>query len=259
MGSDPAGPLRPLAGPAGGHRLTRRPNCLSLEGVLPQRAILWLSQTMKKIPILLAVIAALALAVPTFTVEAATIKKCKDAQGKWHYGDQAADECERSKIIELSDHGVKTKEVGPPATEEELATREFEKAEMEALKKRAAEQAKIDRQLLATYGHEDDITYIRDRKLVQIESTIAAATATLKPLRAALVRMEEEAAAAKAGSKAAKDLQVQVIKTKQQIARHETAMAAKRQQQEAIRARADADLKRYREIKHKSVTDVSGG
>ncbi|MFQ5760609.1 MAG: hypothetical protein ACE5HM_06515, partial [Acidiferrobacterales bacterium] len=219
----------------------------------------FVSQTMKKIPILLAVIAAIGLAIPTFTVEAAKIKKCKDAQGKWHYGDQAAEECERSKIIELSGEGIKTQEIRAPATEEELAARELEKAEMEAAKKREAEQAKIDRQLLATYGHEDDIIYIRDRKLVQIESTIAAATATLKPLRAALVRMEKEAAAAKEGSQAAKDLKAQVIKTRQQIARHETAMAAKRQEQEAIRAQADADLKRYREIKRKSITDVSGG
>lgn len=214
---------------------------------------------MKKVPILLAVIAALGLGFPTFTVEAAKIKKCKDAQGKWHYGDQAADECERSKIIELSGEGVKTKEIRAPATEEELAARELEKAEMEAVKKRAAEQARIDRQLLATYGHEDDIIYIRDRKLVQIESTIAAATATLKPLRAALVRMEKEAASAKEGSQVAKDLKAQIIKTKQQIARHETAMGAKRQEQEAIRAQADADLKRYRELKSKSLTDVSGG
>ncbi len=215
---------------------------------------------MKKIPILLAAIVALGLTVPTVTVvEAAKIKKCKDAQGKWHYGDQAAEECERSKIIELSDEGVKTKEIRAPATEEELAARELEKVEMQAAEKRAAEQAKIDRQLLATYGHEDDIIYIRDRKLVQIESTIAAATATLNPLRAALVRMEQEAAAAKAGTKAAKDLQTQIIKTKQQIARHETAMAAKRKEQEAIRAQAEADLKRYRELKRQSASDVSGG
>ncbi len=146
-----------------------------------------------------------------------------------------------------------------PATEEELAARERDKAEMEEAKKRAAEQAKIDRQLLATYGHEDDIIYIRDRKLVQIESTIVAAIATLKPLRAALVRMEQEAATAKKGSQAAKDLQTQVIKTKQQIARHETAMAAKRKEQEAIRARADADLERYRELKRTSPTAVGGG
>ncbi|MCZ6733118.1 MAG: hypothetical protein O7B27_11330 [Gammaproteobacteria bacterium] len=214
---------------------------------------------MKKIPILLAVIAALGLAVPTFTVEAAKIKKCQDTQGKWHYGDQAADECERSKVIELSGQGITTKVIRAPATEEELAARERDKVEMEEAKKRAAEQAKIDRQLLATYGHEDDIIYIRDRKLAQIESTIAAATATLKPLRAALVRMEQEAATAEEGSQAAKDLQTQVIKTKQQIARHETAMAAKRKEQETIRARADADLERYLELKRKSPTNVSGG
>ncbi len=214
---------------------------------------------MKKIPILLAVIAALGLAVPTFTVEAINIKKCQDAQGKWHYGDQAADECERSNIIELSGQGITTKVIRAPATEEELAARERDKAEMEEAEKRAAKQAKIDRQLLATYGHEDDIIYIRDRKLVQIESTIVAATATLKPLRAALVRMEQEAATAKEGSQATKDLQTQIIKTKQQIARHEAAMAAKRKEQEALRARAGTDLKRYLELKRKSSTGVSGG
>ena len=229
------------------------------KGPATQRASLFVSQTMKKIPMLLAVIAALGLTVPTFTVEAAKIKKCKDAEGKWHYGDQAADECERANIIELSGQGITTKVIRPPATEEELAAHEREKAELEEAKKRAAEQAKIDRQLLATYGHEDDITYIRDRKLVQIESTIAAATATLKPLRAALVRMEQEAATAEEGGQAVKDLKAQIIKTKQQIARHETAMTAKRKEQEVIRARADADLKRYRELKRKSLTDVSGG
>jgi len=84
------------------------------KGPATQRASLFVSQTMKKIPMLLAVIAALGLTVPTFTVEAAKIKKCKDAEGKWHYGDQAADECERANIIELSTQGITTKVIRPP-------------------------------------------------------------------------------------------------------------------------------------------------
>ena len=35
-----------------------------------------------------------------FPVYAETFKKCQDADGNWHYGDQAAQECELSRITE---------------------------------------------------------------------------------------------------------------------------------------------------------------
>lgn len=192
---------------------------------------------------------------PIATVDAAKkgevkIKKCRDAQGKWHYGDHAAAECARSKVIEMSGAGIRTKVDRAPATEEELQERARQETEAVEERKRAAEQARRDKQLMATYGHEDDIKYIRDRKLAQIESTIAATTETLKPLRAALARMEAEVAKAKSGGKAGvKEAAAQITKTKAQIARHEAAMAAKRREQEAIRNQAEADLKRYRELK----------
>lgn len=178
------------------------------------------------------------------------IKKCKDSQGKWHYGDRAAEECERSKIIELSNRGVKRGVVKAPPTAEELKEREKQQVELEEERRRAEEQARRDQQLLATYGHEQDIIYIRDRKLAQIDYTISAADATVKPLRAALERMEAQAIKAKQnGREVPADLASQIDKTRVQIIRHEAMIASKRQEQDVIVRQAEDDLQRYRELK----------
>ena len=178
------------------------------------------------------------------------IKKCQDASGKWHYGDEAAEECARTGVIELSPEGVKTGVIKAPLTEEEVKQREQQQAELEEARKRAEEQARRDEQLLATYGHEKDIIYIRDRKLAQIEYSISAASETMKPLRAALSRMQAEAAKIRErGRDVPADLSSQITKTQAQIIRHEAMIATKRREQEVITQQAESDLERYRELK----------
>ncbi len=178
------------------------------------------------------------------------IKKCQDASGKWHYGDEAAEECARTGIIELSPAGIKTGVIKAPPTPEEVQQREQQQAELEEARKRAEEQARRDEQLLATYGHEKDIIYIRDRKLAQIEYTISAASETMKPLRAAMSRMQAEAGKIRErGREVPADLSSQITKTQAQIIRHEAMIATKRREQEAITQQAEADLERYRELK----------
>ena len=178
------------------------------------------------------------------------IKKCQDEAGKWHYGDEAAEECARERVIELSPEGIKTGVIKAPPTPEEVRQREQQQAELAEARKRAEEQARRDEQLLATYGHEDDIKYIRDRKLAQLEYTISAANETMKPLRAALSRMQAEATKLRErGREVPADLSSQIQKTQAQIIRHEVMITKKRQEQEAITQQADADLKRYRELK----------
>ncbi|MFQ5938140.1 MAG: hypothetical protein ACE5LB_17195 [Acidiferrobacterales bacterium] len=187
------------------------------------------------------------------------IKKCQDAQGKWHYGDHAAAECERSKVIEITGKGVKTREIKAPPTDAELQKRERQQAEQQAARKRAEEQARRDEQLLDTYGHEQDIIYIRDRKLAQIEHTITATNGTVKPLRAALGRMQAEAAKSSGkGREVPNELAIQIRKTEAQIARHEAFIAEKGREQDAISQQAEADLLRYRELKSQQAVRDAG-
>ena len=61
------------------------------------------------------------------------------------------------------------KETAAPLTEQELKERELRKDEIEHERKQTEEQKRRDELLLAAYGHEDDISYTRDRKLAQLE------------------------------------------------------------------------------------------
>jgi hypothetical protein len=184
-----------------------------------------------------------------------TIKKCKDAVGQWHYGDTAAQECAKSKITVMSNEGMAKKVIAAPLTEQELKEREARKEVEQAEQQRSADQSKKDALLLSTYGGEDDINYIRDRKIAQIETSIKASEETLKSLRAALTRMEAQAADEGKGDKAADQSTVKNIEqSKKQIARHEGVIAEKRKEQEALRKQYADEMERYREIKKNQVT-----
>jgi len=182
-----------------------------------------------------------------------SIKKCQDATGKWHYGDTAADECSRSKVTVITEKGTTKSVIAAPPTEAELKAREEQRETIEAEQARATERARKDTLLLSTYGVEDDIIYIRDRKIAQIETSVKASEETLKPLRAALARMEAQAADEGKDAKTAETTAKNIEMTRNQIARHEGAIAVKRQEQEALRKQYTGELERYRELKKKSV------
>jgi len=205
-----------------------------------------------------AFILVLGLCLPVMGVHAAsgpTIKKCKDATGQWHYGDSAAQECAKSKITVMSEEGTTKKVIAAPPTAEELKEREARQETEAAEHQRAAEQTKKDALLLSTYGGEDDINYIRDRKIAQIETSIKASEETLKNLRAALARMEAQAADEGKGDKAADQSTVKNIEqTKKQIARHEGVVAERRKEQEALRKQYAGEMERYRIIKKTQAT-----
>lgn len=173
------------------------------------------------------------------------IRKCQDATGKWHYGDTAAEECARSKITIMSEQGITRREIAPPPTDADLQQR----AERQAQEDRAKEQAKHDELLLSSYAHEADVLYVRDRKLSQLESSIEASEETLKSLRGALARMEAQAGDEQKSGKVSEQTKKGVEQTRAQIANHEAAIAMKKKEQDMVRARAETDLLRYRELK----------
>jgi hypothetical protein len=197
----------------------------------------------KSIRLLLTLAAMIAL--PAGAAEKATIKKCQDATGKWHYGDSAADACARAKITVMSEYGVTKKQIDAPLTDDQLKQRD-QQVEESAKEK---EQKKKDELLLATYSLEADITYIRDRKIAQLDSAIRASTDTLSPLRATLGRLEAQAASEGKSGAVSEQTTAALAQTRGQIAKHESAIAQRRQEQEQVRTRATEDLARYRVLK----------
>lgn len=193
----------------------------------------------------LVALAALPAPVAAQKTTSPTIKKCQDPTGKWHYGDIAAAACAQSKVTIINQQGMVKREPAPPPTADEAAQREQQEVELAEAK----EQAKRDELLLATYAHEADIIYIRDRKLSQFEAMIKASTDTLTPLRATLERLEAQAAEEKSANAVSAQTAKALEQTRSQIEKHEAAIAQRRQEQEAIKAQAEQDLQRYREIK----------
>jgi len=181
------------------------------------------------------------------------IRKCQDATGKWHYGDEAAEECSRSKVEVISNRGTKTREIAAPPTEAELADRERRQDEIEREKHSAEEQARRDKILMQTYAVEDDITLVRDHKLSQLDATVKGSEETLKSLRGSLARMEtqRQSEEEKNDTRALKITDKNIAATKAQIDKHEASVAAKRQEQEHLRKQYAEEIERYRELKRR--------
>jgi hypothetical protein len=193
---------------------------------------------------------ALLVTVPAMAAgSSATIKKCQDAQGKWHYGDNADAECAQSKITVINEQGVVKKEVAAPPTAAELKAAEQRKDKEERARKVEEDQKKKDQILLSTYGHEDDIKFVRDRRLAQVEASIKASNETLKSLNNVLTRLLKQAEDEQKTGKVSPETENQIESNKKQIAGREAEIAQKRREQDAIRTDAENDLTRYRELK----------
>lgn len=108
-------------------------------------------------------------------VSAQTIKKCQDADGKWHYGDHAAMECEQSaRVTEIDEEGDMVSETDAPPTQEELDAKLRAEEQMVEQEEAAAVQARMDQRLLVTYESADRILQTRDALLAAIDSAIDA-------------------------------------------------------------------------------------
>ena len=208
----------------------------------------------------LAGVLALAAALTMTATQAGTIKKCKDEAGRWHYGDNAAAACAKTKVIELSNTG-RTKNVidAPPSADDLDAFRKKKLAEEEA-KRKAAEQKQHDQVLLSTYAHEDDIVYARDRQLAELANSINSGEQTLVSLRAVLGRMRKQAQEEKESKGAvSEETNKNLAHSENQVNRHQANLEQKRKEREDLRQKFDSDLERYRALKAASAPKPSGG
>jgi len=181
------------------------------------------------------------------------IKKCQDAQGRWHYGDTAADECSKSKITEINRRGLEVREIDAPLTPEQLKAKEAQQLEQERETKRKEEQARRDKILLGTYASEQDLVQTRDRKLSEVDVQIKASQDTLAALRAARARYAKQAAAESAGGRKPSTKTAEgLARTDDQIAKQEQFIQAKQKDQDALRTQFATDLARFREMKNPS-------
>ena len=169
-----------------------------------------------------------------------TIKKCQDAEGKWHYGDHAAFECEQSaRVTEIDEEGQKVREIDAPPTQEELDAKLRAEEQMSEQEESEAVQARLDQRLLVTYDNPDSILVTRDALLAAIDS----ATEADRILRDRLKDEYNEVQA-----RGIEDDVARLESIKRQIADFDEAIKDRLAKREIAREKYDIDYKRYKEL-----------
>ncbi len=211
---------------------------------------------MKPITLLFAVTVVSLLAAPYSAAVAGSIKKCKDAQGRWHYGSSAAKACAHSEVIEFK-AGKAGKTIHAPApTKEELNKLKATKRAAKQKKEQLAEQAAQDKLLAASYSHEDDIIYERNRKLKDLQAGLDSGEATLASLKAVRDRTQKRAKEEKASGKGvSKVTEKTFASANRQVKRHERAVQEKTRELEEMKRYYKHALERYRAMKQRRTTN----
>jgi len=173
-------------------------------------------------------------------VSAQTIKKCQDANGKWHYGDHAALECEQSsRITEIDEEGRQVGEVEAPPTQEELDAKLHAERQLSEQENTDANQKRLDQRLLITYENPESILLTRDALLAAIDSAVDAYRDLRDQLTDELRRIE-----ASGGPNAAENAE----SIKQQIADFDEAIQARLATKEIAKNRYEMEHRRYKEL-----------
>lgn len=137
-----------------------------------------------------------------FCSPAFAIKKCKDANGQWHYGDLAAKKCDTKKgVTTLTDRGFVDKK-------EQEKTKE-QKLEEELLAKQKQDEENLLRQeeeervrILSVYETEEDIDRQRDNQLSTVDTNILMYNTYIERMSYQVEKIDEELKTARGSRKA---------------------------------------------------------
>jgi len=190
-----------------------------------------------------------------FATNAHAIKKCQDAEGKWHYGDGAAKECDKAKVTELNNRGFVKGEEEAPKTKEQI---EAERDTLEQLEeiRLAQEKEKEERQrILSVYQSEADIDRQLDNQIYSVDSSITVHQVYLKGMADKIVRLEKQLPDLKGFRK--KNSLEEIETSKAKITEFETELKSLESQKVEIQERFKREKELYRALQEEAAAAAS--
>ena len=178
---------------------------------------------------------------------AATISKCQDADGQWHYGDFAAEVCAQSKVTRMNSQGIKVGEEAAPLTEEELAEKKKNEAEQAEQRRLVEEREAKRRRIVAIYDSEADIMRSRDTHLASVDQRMRTEESILSALLGRVERLEAEIAQAE-GQPRADALLERKKSLDRQVRQFQTALAKSSEERVKIISDYEDEVSVYREL-----------
>jgi len=192
----------------------------------------------------------LLLCASTGTALAGKLYKWIDENGRVRYGDSIPPQYARKSNETLNDQGIVVEQKAAAKTPAQIAAEERrKKAEAEAEQVRK-EQAYQDRILLDTFTNEDEMIMTRDGKIEAIEAIIRVTNGRSAKLKQRLADLRRKAAnMERAGRPVPKQLNAEIADTREQIAKNQRYVQSRGVEQENIRQKFEAGIRRFRELK----------
>ncbi len=181
----------------------------------------------------------------------AAIKCWTNKEGVRECGNVVPPEYAQQSVEKLNTLGIKVDEQERAKTEEERAAAEAAARQAEQDAEKARQRAAADRVLLDTFSSTEDMLLARDGKIGGIESQIKLTENQVEQLEANLQAIVAAAAEQeKQGRTPGEKVEQDIANVRQQIERKQAFIAAKRTEQDEVRAQFDADISRFEELKN---------
>jgi hypothetical protein len=189
--------------------------------------------------------------------------KCVDERGLTHIGDIPPAGCANVVMYEISRSGSVLRKIDPTPTPEQVKARLEEFERTKATDRMAGEQKRKDMALLNTYSSERELDVARDRNIDPIRSRIKSSEERLVAVDKRLKEIQDEMEFYKAGkSRAIKDakdgarsreaphaLLAELERVQSEKQSLTAAMASQEKEIDGVRAKFDADKKRWLALK----------
>ncbi|MBS1160485.1 MAG: hypothetical protein H6R15_2904 [Proteobacteria bacterium] len=172
---------------------------------------------------------------------------CQDAGGRRVCADTLPEQCRGRPYRILDSAGNVTKEVGPPLTAEEKAAQAAANLRKKQQEEAAREQQRKDQALLETYATMQDIDMSQRKAENDVNLAIAATQAKIDSVTAKRKKLLDEAEFYRK-KKLPAELDKNLRAVEHELKVEQELLDFKKHDFETIRAKYDADRRRYREL-----------
>jgi len=173
-------------------------------------------------------------------------------------GDTLPEQCRGRAYRVLDSGGNIAKEVGAPLTPEQKAEQIVENRKRKQLEDSSREQHRRDQALLDTYSTPEDIDFAQQKAEADVNFAILAAIARIDATRSKRKKFEEEAEFYKKKTLPA-DLDRDLRALDHEIKLQQDLLAVKKRDFDSIKAKYDADRKRYFELTRRAPAAPASG
>jgi hypothetical protein len=181
---------------------------------------------------------------------------CKDQSGHLVCGDILPAQCLSRGYQEYNAQGVVSKEVEAPLTPEQRAQKQAEEARQKEERRKAADQERQDRALLASYTTVKDIETKRDRTLADLQGNLHRAQDRYNDSLAELQRLQQRAQAL--GKKPISEgLKLNLSRADTEVSINRAAVEANKQEIAAAQERFEQQRQRFLALTRKQ-TEAAG-